>query len=413
MSAAGANLHGFAYGEHLEGLAARSLGYRLLAPAQPAPWSVEVEALARHLQAAPYPDHWPPTDLFCSVLLSDGQRLIAVARYGLADHTPSPRRGGLELIGVLGPAALDVRSALALYQWLRKRRAEADDLHTLGGGFACAEVVTSVPPLPAPADPTPVLPVRLWQEGALLFAATTPSDPDHRLNLLEQGAGAGWQWLPLVGSDFPVQTFAQRGPLVAWTPHLAGVALKLDSKPALPPLRMARRSRFVLATFAVGLLLVLVGLTAINLWTTVALSQKVASAGKADREGWTPPETAHARPALTQTSSSEESRERFARALYDLLLERGGRREWSENQAQLVAQYDRLLRDHKDLHLDDADTEGKVAVGAVHVLSQRSADHVEELVHKALADKGFHPDLVKKACEFVHDQLAAEDKEGR
>jgi hypothetical protein len=413
MSAAGADLHGFAYGENLEGLAGRSLGYRLLAPAQPTAWSVEVEALARHLQAAPYPDHWPPTDLFCSVLLSGGQRLIAVARYGLADHTPGHRRGGLELIGVVGPTALDVRSALAVYQWLRKRRAEADDLHALGDAFALADVVTAVPPLPAPADPTPVLPVRLWQEGALLFAATTPSDPDHRLNLLEQGAGAGWQWLPLVGGDFPVQTFAQRGPLVAWTPHLAGVALKLDSKPAVPPLRMARRSRLVIDALAVGLLLLLVGLTVINLGTTWALSRQLAAAGRADRDGVTPPETPRARSAPIPTTGSDESRERFARALYNLLVERGGRREWSENQAPLVAQYERLVMDHKDLRLDDADTEGKVAVGAVNVLSQRSADRVEELVRKALADKGFHPDLVKKACEFVHDQLAAEDKDRR
>src|SRR5207249_6853878 len=64
-------------------------------------WAAEVEVLARRLQAAPYPDHWPPTDLFCSVLLADGRRLIALARYGLADHTPTHRRSGLELIGVV------------------------------------------------------------------------------------------------------------------------------------------------------------------------------------------------------------------------------------------------------------------------------------------------------------------------
>src|SRR5947209_164657 len=100
------NLLGFAYGEHLEGGTRRSLGYRLLAPAEPAPWGPEVESLARRLQAAPYPDHWPATDLFCSVLLADGQRLVALARYGLSDHTPDRRRGGLELVGVVGPADL-------------------------------------------------------------------------------------------------------------------------------------------------------------------------------------------------------------------------------------------------------------------------------------------------------------------
>src|SRR5437764_1257776 len=83
MSVAGMRLHGFAYGEHWEGVPQRSLGYRLLAPPKPEPWAAEVEALARRLQAAPYPDHWPPTELFCSVRLADGERLIALARYGL------------------------------------------------------------------------------------------------------------------------------------------------------------------------------------------------------------------------------------------------------------------------------------------------------------------------------------------
>src|SRR5260370_27332434 len=104
MSATDAVLRCFAYGEHLDGLAQRSLGYRLLAPARPQPWSAEVEALARRLQTTPYPDHWPPTDLFCSVLLADRSRLIAVARYGLADPTPSGRRRGLAFIAAIRPA---------------------------------------------------------------------------------------------------------------------------------------------------------------------------------------------------------------------------------------------------------------------------------------------------------------------
>src|SRR5438874_5599427 len=111
MSLSDVTLHGFAFGEHLEGVPQRSLGYRLLAPAEPEPWAAEVEALARRLQAAPYPDHWPPTDLFCSVLLADGRRLIALARYGLADHTPTHRRGGLELVGAVAPGDLDRTSA--------------------------------------------------------------------------------------------------------------------------------------------------------------------------------------------------------------------------------------------------------------------------------------------------------------
>src|SRR5206468_12361680 len=113
----------------------RSLGYRLLAPLHPEPWCARVGALARRLQGAPYPDHWPPPVLFCSVLLADARRLIAVARYGLADHTPAQRRGGLEMIGVLAPADVDVPSALAVYRWLQAQRAQSDNLHALGGHF--------------------------------------------------------------------------------------------------------------------------------------------------------------------------------------------------------------------------------------------------------------------------------------
>ena len=65
MGEGAAVLLGFAYGEDLEPGSGRSLGYRLLVP--PAgEWTGEVEALARRLQAAPYPDTWPAVDLFCS-----------------------------------------------------------------------------------------------------------------------------------------------------------------------------------------------------------------------------------------------------------------------------------------------------------------------------------------------------------
>src|SRR3954465_10186710 len=127
------DLVGVAYGEDRGGGAGRSLGYRLLAPAAPASWVAEVETLARRLQASPYPDHWPATDLFCSVLLADGSRLVALARYGLNDHTPNPRPGGLELIGVVTPAILEVHQARAVYEWVKQRRATTDDLHSLRG----------------------------------------------------------------------------------------------------------------------------------------------------------------------------------------------------------------------------------------------------------------------------------------
>src|SRR5262249_38965490 len=160
---------------------------------------------------------------------------------------------------------VDASSALAVYRWLQARRSQSDNLHTLGGHFALADVLQEVPPAPEPSDPVPVLPIRLWQEGALLFAATAPSDPDHRLGLLEQGAGRGWQWLPLVGADFPLATHAQRGPLVAWTPHLAGVAVKVDRKPVDDARHPLRPSRLLAAGSAVLLLLVVI----LGGWQTV------------------------------------------------------------------------------------------------------------------------------------------------
>src|SRR5262245_22104485 len=55
MSGPAVTLAGFAYGEDLDGDAQRSLGYRLLAPAAAQGWGAEVEALARQLQATPFP----------------------------------------------------------------------------------------------------------------------------------------------------------------------------------------------------------------------------------------------------------------------------------------------------------------------------------------------------------------------
>src|SRR6185437_1167262 len=232
------------------------------------------------------------------------------------------RRGGLELIGVVAPANLDVRSALTIYHWLQQRRASADDLHQLGSRSVLADIIAAVGPLPAHTDPIPVLPVRLWQEGALLFAASTPADPDHRLRLLEQAAGTSWQWLPLVGLDFPLQTYAQRGPLVAWTPHLSGVAIKLDRKstemPVTRPARVGRGSRIALWS----VLVVLIGLLTANLWSTLALHRRLSAipapmASSNENTFITPLKSKH-------ISTNDTSRERFLAALHQLLIERGG-----------------------------------------------------------------------------------------
>jgi hypothetical protein len=405
-------LDGFAYGEDLEGLPPRSLGYRLLAPPEPEPWRAEVEALARRLQGAPYPDHWPPTDLFCSVLIADGRRLIAVARYGLADHTPSRRRGGLELVGVLAPADLDILTALAVYRWLRTRRSQSDDLHTLGGHVALADVLAAVAPAEAPADPVPVLPIRLWQEGALLFAATAPSDSDHRLGLLEQGAGRAWQWLPLVGPDFPLATYAQRGPLVAWTPHLAGVAVKVERKQADGQAAPAPWQRRALA--AVLALVILLGLLGgANLWATFALGKRVASLPQPQPGAPPEPTVAQPTPATNLAPPADESRERFAEALHDLLQERLGPREWDQGRPHFLAAYEQVAQKRPDLRLKESNAKGRAALGAVLVLSGRGADRLEEVIKTALANKGYDAGLVKSAAERVRQQLIDDLKEGR
>ncbi len=396
MSTSGATLYGFAYGEHLDGLPPRSLGYRLLAPAAPEPWGGEVEALARRLQGAPYPDHWPPTDLFCSVLLADGRRLVALARYGLADHTPSSRRGGLELVGVVAPGDLDVASALTAYRWLQARRLQVESLHAFDGHFALADVLSSTASAPPPSDPVPVLPVRMWQDGALLFAATTPTEPDHRLGLLEQGAGRGWQWLPLVGSDFPLSTYAQRGPVVAWTPHLAGVALRVERKHEEEAGRKSRRPSRLLAA---GLLLGLVVLPALNLWATLRRYQELGKSANA-----VDPLPAPEPPAV-RTPANDDTRDRFAEALHDLLRERMGPREWAQAQDVFLARYERAAKAHPDLRLAETNQKGRLAVGAVGVLSRRGADRVEEAMKKALANKGFDAALVDIAAARVREQL--------
>jgi hypothetical protein len=416
MSDPTGDLAGFAYGEDLEGVSLRSLGYRLLAPLRAEPWCDEVEALARRLQAAPYSDHWPPTDLFCSVLLSDGWRVVAQARYGLADHTPSQRRGGLELIGVIAPANLDVRSALAIYHWLSQRREAVDDLHQLGGRFSSTEILAAVAAPPPETDPIPVLPVRLWQEGALLFAASTPAEPDHRLGLLEQATGTSWQWLPLVGADFPLHTYAQRGPLIAWTPHLAGVALKLDRKssdmPVARPSRMGRGARFV----AVCLALLLAGLLIANLWSTLVLHRALSTAGetpvppgKVTGETPVPPADSQvgSMSHRSPTSNEDAGRDRFIAALHELLIEQGGNREWEAEKGRLLARYERLARTHKDLRVRDGNERDRITIAAVSLLAERSADRIEDEVRKSLSNKGFSDRVIQAACAHVREQFAA------
>jgi hypothetical protein len=395
MSASGVVLYGFAFGEHLDGVSQRSLGYRLLAPAEPEPWAAEIESLARLLQAAPYPDHWPPTELFCSVLLADGRRLIALARYGLADHTPTHRRSGLELIGIVASDHLGVPTALAIYRWLRQRRSETDDLRALGGRHALSDLVSTTPALPAGGDPVPILPIRLWEHGALLFAATTPSDPDHRLGLLEQEAGGAWQWLPLVGADFPLLTYAQRGPLVAWTPHLAGVALKLDRQPADDTAGPASQRRLLQAVLGVAVLLLL----AANFWATFSLYQRLPLG--------VPLETTvepSLKPSPPLSNPGDAGRDAFVDALHGLLPSHRGSPEWSPN--QLRDTYQQLVK--RDERLRVSSPQGQAVVATVSLLSRRNAGRIEAWIRDALKNKGYDTELIELACRRIHEQLAAE-----
>lgn len=395
MTDAAAVLHCFAFGEHLEGAHRRSLGYRLLTPSEDEDWSAEVEALARRLQAAPYPDHWPPTDLFCSVLLGGGRRLVALARYGLVDHTPSQRRGGLELIGVIGPGVLDVPSALAVYHWLRTQRARTEDLRSLSGRRSLAEVLAAAPPTAAPADPVPVLPIRLWRDGALLFAATGPADPDHHLALLERGASDTWQWLPHVGPDFPLHVYVQRGPLLAWTPHLAGVAVKLDRPAGAEPAPRAAGGRLLGA----GMVLLVV-LAAANLWATWAASRKEA----VNLTVGPPKEASSSVPAASGISA-----ERFAHALNRLARQQGEALEWSP--AEINRLFETFTAADPDLRVTGP--EEKAAVVVVGVLSRRSAARIDALIRKALANKGYDPRLIDLACQQVRRELEEANPTGK
>ncbi len=410
MSTSGPSLRGFAYGEHFDALARRSLGYRLLAPSHPEAWCAEVESLARRLQTAPYPDHWPPTDLFCSVLLASGERLVAVARYGLADHTSSQRRGGLELIGVIAPADLDLATCLTLYRWLRDRRKGTEDLHSLGGSVSLSDIPRDILSDTPPTDPVPILPIRLWQEGALLFAATAPSDPDHRLNLLEQGAGKNWQWLPLVGADFPLPNYAQRGPLIAWTPHLAGVALKVDRKSSDTATPSRKSRRLETAATAVGLM-VLCLLVATNLWATLTLSRRSAQPPiQPGTDTMQTPPVRHIEEgkAPVPPTDNDQARAALANAIYTFLAERGGQTEWESLRESLLIRYERAARENKDLRLPDKDVKGRQAIGAVMLLSERSSRRIEETIKKALASRGYDPELIQVACQRIREQLIEE-----
>jgi hypothetical protein len=234
----------------------------------------------------------------------------------------------------------------------------------------------------------------------LLFAATAPSDPDQRLGLLEQGAGGTWQWLPYVGADFPLQQYAQRGPVVAWTPHLAGVAVKLDHKPPEGPARPHRRR----PTLGFGLAVLLLALLAANLWALHALHQRVSAVGQPAAG----PETPAQPPRSAGSSAEEGSREELAQALQRWLRNQRTTPNWS--QAELLEQYQRLAAEDGRLRVQSP--EGRAGLGTMAVLARRNPERVEALVREALAHKGYDAELINLVCRRIRDAFARADHEG-
>jgi hypothetical protein len=298
-----------------------------------------------------------------------------------------------------------VQPALALYRWLGQQRAAEDDLHRLGGTFPLADVLAAAPAEVAPgpeslAGPVPVLPVRLWQDGVFLFAAAAPSEPDLHLRLLDLAGTAHWQWLPLAGPDFPFATLAQRGPLVAWTPHLAGVAVRLDRGPVVLPVRRARRGRLLLTGCVV---LLLAGLLGGNLWYMRQVQQALVAVAARPEVPAAPPKEAPA--------AEDQDRERFARALHRLLVEHGAARDLKDERSALLERYDQLVRRRPDLAVKPDNEAGKLAVAAADLLAGRGTDRIDETIRKALEGKGFSDKLIQAAREHVREQLAAEARE--
>jgi hypothetical protein len=214
------------------------------------------------------------------------------------------------------------------------------------------------------------------------------------LSLLEQGPGENWQWLPLIGEDFPVQSFAQRGPVVAWTPHLAGVAVKLDRKPDGHPVVLGGRVRALAGILSVLLVLLLAG----NLWALLSLGAGGFKFG--------------AGPAGDLAQPRDESQERLAAALLALILEQGNWPDVDQTQKQFIGQYDHLILRHPELRLREPN--GKAAIGGVGVLllhRKRNADQVKKLIEKALSDKEFNDKISKSIADKVYQQLLTETKD--
>jgi hypothetical protein len=389
----GAILQGFVYGEDRDG--PRSLGFKLLAPAA-APWAGAVEVLARKLQAGPYPETWKPADLFCSVLLEDGQRLVALARYGLRDHSANPRPGGLELLGGVGPATIDVPQARAVVAWLAQRRRDVDDPRGLAGAIAL-DALPAAPPLPAHAMGMAC--ARLGDAGALLLTGATPDQPDEQLGLLERSTPPRWQWLPYCGPDFPFDAYAQRGPLIAWLPPRIDIALLLtrpraDAAPAAAPAHLP------LGWIVAAALLLL---AVFNIWAWLALPGRLPAPA--------PPAPPVVAPkTATESPPPTQAREHFAQALHRLVAGRSGGK--LLNEEGLRAVYDHLVAADPELRCEDP--QGQAMVALVSQLVEFDPERVGRIIVEEFGDKkGYDPEVVRLISERVRLRLLRELKVGK
>jgi hypothetical protein len=300
---------------------------------------------------------------------------------------------------VIGPPSINVTASLAIYHWLRQRRSATaiSEVRSLGGKFELMTLLAEAPTPPVLAESVPVMPVRLWQDGALLFAATQATDPDQRLGMLEQTVSDRWQWLPLIGNDFPISQFAQRGPLIAWTPHLSGVAVKVDH--AANPLSHSAipRARGIVTLVLVGLGVILLGA---NLWATLRLTEWMSRSPRVPEPitKLEPDERTEPKP----NRESEADLETVARQLHLYFLDQGVFREHREG--QLVQQYEKLNRKNDFFRVKS--TEAKLALGAmVELTSRRSPAQIEALIRSSSQGKGLDEEVVNLIAQRVYQKL--------
>ena len=109
------------------------------------------------------------------------------------------------------------------------------------GRRAWVDAIPAAPPIPTDA---PQIHAQLSANGALLLTGCTAEQPDRGLGALQTAPPDNWQWLPYCGADFPFETYAQRGPLIAWLPPRLDLAVLLTRpRPEAAPVPPSRPPR--------------------------------------------------------------------------------------------------------------------------------------------------------------------------